>query len=322
MATLRQNLPYDWYLKNGLSGEQYILWYNFTIYEDGKLTKSKWEVDLDNPSKGEFKSTFYGNFNVADLRKEKYNTSKISKIEYRRDGVLVTSIEGLNISTKVFIDYLYGVDVDSEGNPSYPGSIKGSSALIRRVFSGGDIIHGSNKSDRLSGYGGNDTIYGGSGDDIIHGGQVENSEHAVSDANSGNDTLYGDDGDDTIFGGDGDDKLIGDSGKDTLTGSTGVDRFIYRSIKDSKVGSVNSDVITDFKGTQGEKIDLSALDAFTGKAGNQAFVFIGSNAFTGTRGEVRFSGGVLQMNTGTDTTADMEIALTGVTSFSQNFLIL
>jgi len=56
--------------------------------------------------------------------------------------------------------------------------------------------------------------------------------------------------------------------------------------------------------------------------GNQAFAYIGSNAFTGTRGEVRFSAGVLQMNTGTDRIADMEIALTGVTSFSQNFLIL
>jgi len=127
---------------------------------------------------------------------------------------------------------------------------------------------------------------------------------------------------DTLTGNSVNNILNGGAGKDTLTGSTGVDRFIYRSITHSRVGSANRDVITDFKGSLGEKIDLSVIDAYTKTAGNQAFVYIGSKAFTGTRGEVRFSGGILQMNTGTDKIADMEIALTGVTSFSQNFLIL
>jgi len=125
----------------------------------------------------------------------------------------------------------------------------------------------------------------------------------------------------TLTGNSGNNILDGGKGKDTLTGSTGVDRFIYRSIYDSR-GDANRDVITDFNGSLGEKIDLSVIDAYTKTSGNQAFVYIGSNAFTGTKGEVRFFGGVLQMNTGTDKIADMEIALTGVTSFSQNFLVL
>jgi len=122
--------------------------------------------------------------------------------------------------------------------------------------------------------------------------------------------------------------LNGGANKDTLTGSNGVDAFIYRSITDSRVGSRNRDVITDFRGSLGEKIDLSAIDAYTATTGNQAFVYIGSKEFTGTKGEVRFSpgvlhpNGVLQMNTGTDRIADMEIELTGVTSFSKNFLVL
>ena len=66
----------------------------------------------------------------------------------------------------------------------------------------------------------------------------------------------------------------------------------------------------------------SAIDAYSKTTGNQAFAFIGSSAFTGTKGEARFSGGVLQMNTGTDKIADMDIALTGVTSFSSTFLVL
>jgi len=145
----------------------------------------------------------------------------------------------------------------------------------------------------------------------------------VLTGNSAANTLNGSGGNDSLNGSGGNDSLNGGRGKDSLTGSTGVDRFIYTSILDSRVGSTVRDVITDFnRGSSGEKIDLSAIDAYTKTSGNQAFVYIGSKAFTGTKGEVRFSGGVLQMNTGTDKIADMEIALTGVTSFSQNFLVL
>ena len=139
---------------------------------------------------------------------------------------------------------------------------------------------------------------------------------------TGADTLIGNAAANTFNGGGGNDNLNGGLGKDSLTGSTGVDKFIYKSIADSGVGSAARDVITDFQGGSGEKIDLSAIDAYSKKTGNQAFTYIGSNAFTGTKGEARFSGGVLQMNTGTDKTADMEIALTGVTTFSSNFLVL
>jgi Ca2+-binding RTX toxin-like protein len=107
-----------------------------------------------------------------------------------------------------------------------------------------------------------------------------------------------------------------------MTGSTGVDRFVYSSIRDSGVGRAARDVITDFRGSLGEKIDLSAIDAYAPAKGNQAFTFIGSSGFTGTKGEVRFSGGILQINTSTDKIADMEIVLTGATDFHSNFLVL
>ena len=136
------------------------------------------------------------------------------------------------------------------------------------------------------------------------------------------DTLIGGDGNDSINGGGGNDRINGGNGKDTLTGSTGVDKFIYTSVSDSPAGSAVRDVITDFQGSAGEKIDLSAIDAFAGLSGNQRFTYIGSRAFTGTQGEVRFFNGIIQLNTGTDKVADMEIELTGVNTFRQNFLIL
>ena len=130
-----------------------------------------------------------------------------------------------------------------------------------------------------------------------------------------------------LDGGGGNDSLIGGLGRDTLTGSSGSDRFVYRSTSESGIGSANRDVITDFKGlSNADRIDVSAIDVNASLSGDQAFNYIGGNAFTGAIGEARFivsnGVGVLQFNTNRDTTADMEIALSGVTSFNQNFLIL
>jgi serralysin len=149
-----------------------------------------------------------------------------------------------------------------------------------------------------------------------------NSLNNALTGNTANNVLNGGAGADRLNGGGGNDSLIGGTGKDNLTGSTGVDKFIYKSITESRAGSAARDVITDFRGSSSEKINLSAIDAYSKTTGNQAFTFIGSSAFTGSKGEARFSGGILQINTGTDKTADMEIALTGVTIFRSNFLVL
>jgi len=137
-----------------------------------------------------------------------------------------------------------------------------------------------------------------------------------------NNRLTGNAANNILNGKGGADIIIGGKGKDTLTGSAGTDRFVCQSIKDSGVGKSRRDIITDFSRKAKEKIDLSAIDAYTKTRGNQAFTYIGSKRFSGKRGEVRFAGGVLQVNTGTDKVADMEIALTGVTAFQSNFLIL
>ncbi|VVQ06578.1 hypothetical protein PS910_04380 [Pseudomonas fluorescens] len=70
---------------------------------------------------------------------------------------------------------------------------------------------------------------------------------------SGNDTLLGTDGNDIIFGGAGDDTLIGGKGNDTLTGGSGADLFVW------KANHTGNDVITDFKASEGDRIDLKDL---------------------------------------------------------------
>lgn len=127
---------------------------------------------------------------------------------------------------------------------------------------------------------------------------------------------------DKIIGTSKDDIIIGGGAADRLTGGKGKDRFVYNTINDSRPGSRNRDTITDFNGGEGDQIDLQKIDGNPKVKGNQNLRFIGSKAFGGKEGEVRFAGGVLQIDNNLDRKADMEIALTGVTSFSSNFLVL
>jgi Ca2+-binding RTX toxin-like protein len=102
-----------------------------------------------------------------------------------------------------------------------------------------------------------------------------------------NDTLRGRGGSDTIDGGGGNDIIAGNAGQDFLTGGTGADRFVFTSITDSSVGSANAEVITDFNQAQGDRIQLNAIDAIAG-GGDDPFAFIGTAAFTGTAGQLRY----------------------------------
>lgn len=133
---------------------------------------------------------------------------------------------------------------------------------------------GSNKliivpNQNLIGTASNDTLTGGNGNDTLNG-------------DAGNDSLIGGGFNDTVIGGDGDDKIIGGLGADWLTGGLGNDTFKYKSSAE-----INGDRITDL--AVGDKIDLSAIDANLQQTGDQAFSFLGSNAFTGVAGELRYS---------------------------------
>jgi Ca2+-binding RTX toxin-like protein len=128
----------------------------------------------------------------------------------------------------------------------------------------------------------------------------------------GNDTLTGNAGNDTLDGGNGDDLLVGGSGADVLTGGGGADLFRFAAF-DSGTGGA-ADRITDF--TQGlDRIDLSAVDTNYLVAGDQAFIFIGTSAFSGVSGELRYTvqGGDtwIEGDTNGDGVADYAIVLTG-----------
>jgi hypothetical protein len=141
------------------------------------------------------------------------------------------------------------------------------------------------------------------GDDTLQGG-------------AGNDMLVGGDGDDVISGGDGDDLLAGEIGNDILTGGAGSDGFFYISADPGHI-----DCITDFQ----PGIDFISIHhalANTNGPDNASWSYIGSKAFTGKTGEVRFSDSLLTVDLNGDTVADLCVQLAGITSFDPCWLDL
>ena len=117
-------------------------------------------------------------------------------------------------------------------------------------------MFGSRYAETLLGGGGEDELLGGIGGDLLKGGV----------------------GNDVLIGGRDDDLLLGGAGHDVLTGSQGADTFIFTKLSDSRPDATR-DRISDFHSGV-DKIDLSVIDAEATAAGNQAFDYIDTAAFS------------------------------------------
>ena len=172
---------------------------------------------------------------------------------------------------------------------------------------------GNAQANQIVGNAGNNLIFAGFGNDNVQGG-------------AGNDTLHGGLGNDILIGGAGADRIIGGHGADRMTGSAGADMFVFQTLADSTTALAGRDVITDFNFAQGDRIDLSALDARTNVAGNQAFSFIGTGGFTGNAGELAYrsvAGGTLIVaDVNGDRIADLAILFDDSLTLNANSFIL
>jgi Ca2+-binding RTX toxin-like protein len=197
-------------------------------------------------------------------------------VEYEGDNVTELANEGTDTVYTTLTNYMLSDYVE---NLNYNGA--GNPALQFTGSNIGNIISGNANDDILDGLGGSDELYGHAGNDVLHGGS-------------------------------GDDQLIGGSGSDVLCGGSGSDLFQFAP-GDTGTGAA-ADGITDFTNYL-DKVDLRSIDANSGVSGDQAFSFIGTAAFSGTAGELRY------MFDGTDTwlqgdytgdgVADFEIVFTG-----------
>ncbi len=176
--------------------------------------------------------------------------------------------------------------------------------------SGNDILMSDSGAETLIAGGGNDLLFGDGGNDLLSGGD-------------GSDLLVGGAGNDSLDGGTGDDWLVGGAGRDSMTGGSGIDTIVFQSTGDSTTSSATADVLTDFTdaGASHDIIDFSAIDANTGSAGDQAFLWGGNTSSTLAHGVTwSVSGGntIVRLDVNGNTTADMVIVLTGIHNLTQS----
>lgn len=186
-------------------------------------------------------------------------------------------------------------------------------AVLSSMMAGSDTVNlsayddrfeGWAGNDRMSGHGGNDTLIGGTGNDLLNGG-------------TGGDRLQGGSGGDRLLGGSAGDRLEGGTGQDMLEGGAGRDLlfggvdavrdvFVFRARAETAVGT-QRDKIFEFRAGQ-DDIDLSLLDANTGRSGNQAFAYSGTAAAAHSVWYAKQADGVLvRGDVNGNKTADFEI---------------
>jgi serralysin len=158
---------------------------------------------------------------------------------------------------------------------------------------------------------------------------IETSKTVISTKQtSNNDQLTGTNKHDKLSGLAGDDTLIGGLGADVLTGGSGSDVFQFNDIKETGKTAKTRDTITDFKTSDGDKIDLSGIDANTNRTGDQPFTNLDvGNKFSGkfaSTGSLFFetSTQILWRNVDTKAGADFSIKLSGVKTLTLDDFIL
>lgn len=207
---------------------------------------------------------------------------------------------------------------------------------------GDDTLLGGTSDDVLRGDAGNDTIdgQGGTADlaswfndpgavivDLLAGTATDGYGNAdtlfrienISGADGFDSTLAGDNAANVISGFFGSDVITGRGGADVMSAGTGgADRFVYLATTDAPAG----ESIAGFVSNSGDRIDFSAIDPGAA-AGDQAFAFIGTAAFTATGvAEVRFSGGTIFADSNGNGVAEMQIIMTSVAAMVAGDFVL
>lgn len=180
------------------------------------------------------------------------------------------------------LDFVEYDQVDASVNYRLGDGVEGlvltGSAQVGRGNDLDNPLVGNAENNRLFGYGGSDNISAGPGRDRVFGGE----------------------GDDLVFGGRGRDVLFGEEGQDT---------FVFLSHRDTGSTQRQADRIRDFEA--GDLIDLSAVDGNANRPNEQAFDFIGNDAFSGTAGELRYANGFLRGDRDGDGQADFFLGVNG-----------
>ena len=219
--------------------------------------------------------------------------ANIENARIRADGV--ANLTGNELSNTLYAGL--GNNVISGGTGSeadtvyYAYGVTGTSGVTVSLAISGAQATGGSGSDTLVGI---EKIAGSNNADRLTG-------------STGNNSLYGLIGNDAINGGAGNDWINGGVGTDNLVGGVGNDTFDFNALNELGLGGTR-DVIAGWN--TGDRIDLTTIDWNTSSAGDQAFSYVGNAAFTAI-GQIRYSAGVLQINSDSDASAEYELIITG-----------
>lgn len=227
------------------------------------------------------------------------------------------SIIGSNLSANYFINNTDGhlpIEYDGVTNvlDIFAPVHQGLNTIKIGISDTGDHIYDSGLFiSNLTG-----TTYSTSGVYLDHAGtegaetQIGGAEAEVYDALGGDDVVLAYEGNDVVLGGAGNDLLDGGGGADLMQGGAGADTFIYEKVSDSAPTAM--DTIFDFSSIEGDKINLSAIDANTATAEDDTFFLI--DMFSGQAGELMVStqgagGWLVQGDVDGDSIADLAISI-------------
>ncbi|QNM82995.1 VCBS repeat-containing protein [Sphingomonas sabuli] len=215
--------------------------------------------------------------------------SDIYVVENAGDQVIEGAVAGID-SVRSSVSFVLGANIEE------------------LVLTGAGVTNGTGNTldNYILGNAAANILNGGAGNDNMIGG-------------SGNDTLLGDTGADNLNGNNGTDALTGGAGQDAMSGGAGADFFIFANGDFGGATPATADRIRDFSRAEGDRIQLNAVDANSGVAGDQAFAFLGTAAFTGSAGQLRYeqigSNTYLYGDTNGDRVADFAIRVDGLHSF-------
>ena len=108
--------------------------------------------------------------------------------------------------------------------------------------------------------------------------------------------------------------MIGGAGADQLVGGLGADLFMFESFTEMGVDSTR-DRIKDFSASQGDRIDLATLNL----QWTDSVPMVDGTDYTNT---IWFERGALKISSDADGSAEYEIALTGLATLDESFLLL
>jgi serralysin len=228
--------------------------------------------------------SYFGSSNTGAVR------TGFAATPLAHDIAAIQSLYGANMTTRTG-DTHYGFNSDAD-RPAFNFALNLNPVVAIWDAGGRDVLD-------FSGWSSNSRIDLAPGAFSDGGDQTSNVQIAFGTiienaiAGAGNDSLTGNDVGNVLAGGAGNDTLRGGDGNDRLQGGAGADIFVFGAPGDSRDYVARSDgkkllpdMLADFtSGT--DKIDLSLIDANQGTAGDDAFSWIGANAFSSVAGQLR-----------------------------------